>query len=408
MFVRLLPPLILFSACSGIPRDVTDASGDIGDVVEGTNAFTFAMYREVVEDLDTNVFISPFSLSAALSMTMAGSSGTTRTEMQEVLGASDPDAWHPAFGALVRDLDGIDKNRDYTLQIANRLFGLPDVPWSPTFLEICADDYGAPLEPTDFASDPEAGRSRVNDWVADQTSNRIRDLLPAGSVDTSTRLVLANAIDFEAQWATPFDAAKTFDGDFTRLDGSTVTTPIMSIDTKELREARLAAGLFDGGLVVRLPYGDKEELSMLLVVPASPDGLPDLEQSLTAERFDDWVGALDSSFTDIALRMPKFEMTFEVDGMPLLAELGIPSIFSADLAAMTDPPGNGLGISGVYHKAFVSVDETGTRASAASAVAVNESGPLLVEATHPFLFAIRDELTGTVLFIGRVMDPTAG
>ena len=391
-----------------VPREVTDGAGEVGRVVDGTNAFTFDVYGEVAEGVEGNVFLSPFSLSAALSMTMAGADGVTLAEMQEVLGATgDASTWHPAFGALIRDLDG-DYDRAYTLSIANRIFGAPDYPWSEAFLSVCESDYGAPLESTDFAADPEAARTRINDWVLEKTNDRIEELLPGGSITSNTRMVLANAIYFLAQWDTPFDPEDTSDLDFTRLDGTTVTAPIMMMETKQLEEHGLSMGFIEGGTVVRLPYGG-DEVSMIVVVPDEADGLPALEAGLTAEVFDGWLGELGNPGADLMLRMPRFEIELEVDGIPLLTELGMPSLFgAADLSAMTDPPGNGLAVSGVFHKAFVKVDEAGTEAAAASAVVVNESAPPFVDATHPFLFAIRDDLTGTVLFVGRVMDPTAG
>ena len=411
--IRALLPLLLLPACTGgetegVPRTLIDSSGDVGPVVVGTNAFTFDVYGEAVEGTDANTFVSPFSLSAALSMTMAGASGDTLAEMQQVLGADDPATWHSGFGSLIRDLDG-DFGRSYQLEIANRLFGAPDYPWSEAFLGICSDDYGAPLEPTDFASDPEAGRKRVNDWVAEQTNDRILDLMPPGSVSASTVLVLANAIYFLADWATPFDPEDTNEsGTFTRLDGTTVTAPIMRLETKELKDDGLSLGFIDGGTVVRLPYGG-DEVSMVLVVPDAVDGLPALEQGLTDAVFDDWLTTLGSPGADVSLMMPRFEMEYTLDAIPLLTELGMGSLFaSADLSAMTDPPGNGLFVSGVFHKAFVKVDEKGTEAAAASAVAVDESAPPFIDATHPFLFAILDDLTGTALFVGRVMDPAAG
>lgn len=395
-----------------VPRQVVSRTGDLGSVVDGNNTFAWDVYREIAADAPGNVFVSPFSMSAALGMTLAGADGETLTEMSQVLGVTLPEpAWHSAFGGLIRDLNG-EFDRGYTLYVANRLWGQEGYPFEADFLATNRDDYGAPLEPWDFRADPEGGRERVNGWVAEQTQDRIQDLLPAGSVTVDTRLVLANAIYFLGDWAVPFDPEDTVDGPFTRLDGSTVTAPIMSLDTSDLEENPFSIGFFDGGTVVRLPYQD-DEVSMLLVVPDATDGLPALEAAIDAGVVDGWFGALDSSSASFYLRMPKFEVTFESDLVPVLGALGMSTPFSADTAnfdrmAQAQEDGR-LFITGVYHKAFVKVDEVGTEAAAASGVVVGvESAPPMVDATHPFLFVIRDDLTGSVLFVGRVLDPTAG
>jgi len=394
-----------------VARKVTSPQGDTGVVVAGSNGFTWDMYGALVADAgDDNVFFSPFSMTSALGMTLAGAEGQTQTEMSDVLGVSgDEAAWHTALGALTRDLSG-DLDRGYTLHIANKLFGQQEYPWNEDFLAVCSDDYGAPFEPVDFVSDPEAERVAVNEWVADQTEDRIEDLLPIGSVTVDTRLVLANAIYFLADWETQFDPEDTRDGAFHKLDGSTVTAPLMSLDTEGVEEHHIETAWTDDAAIVRLPYKD-DEVSMILVVPHALDGLPDLEAGLDAARFDQWVADLEPA-GDVLVTMPKFEFEWEADLVPVLEDLGMPSAFdreTADFTGMADtPPEEGrLRITGVFHKAFVKVDEVGTEAAAATGVVVGtDSAPEPIYADHPFLFAIRDDLTGAILFVGRVTDPS--
>lgn len=410
--------LALLSACPGtsdvnpdrVPRAVTSREGDLGAVVDGHNAFSFALYRELVSDPTSgNLFYSPFSVTSALGMTRAGARGTTLTEMSDVLGGAplEEATWHNELGALTRDLSG-DQDRGYTLHIANRLFGQTGYPWETEFLGICADDYGAPLESWDFVADPEGGRERVNTWVADQTEDKIQDLLPEGSVTDATRLVLANAIYFLGDWAFPFDEDDTRDRTFTRLDGSTVDVPTMHLQSENYDEPTFEVAFGDDVAVVRLPYQD-DELSMVLIVPNAVNGLPAVEASLDAEQYASWVADLGPG--ELVLSMPKIEMRTAVDLKGPLSNLGMPTAFdssAADFTGMAVVPEDGvLHIDGVYHQAFVKVDEHGTEAAAATGVVVGvDSAPIEVAADRPFLFVIQDDLTGAILFVGRVLDPS--
>jgi serpin B len=387
---------------------VVSAAGDVGAVVEGHNGFTFDLYTELLKTAgDDNVFYSPFSTTSALGMTMAGAEGTTETEMMDVLGVTiDQADWHTALGDLTRDLSG-DLDRGYTLHVANRIFGQTDYPWEQPFLDVCETDYDAPLEVWDFASDPEGGRERVNDWVAEQTEDRIEDLLPAGSVTGDTRMVLANAIYFLADWETPFDPDQTDDGTFTLLDDSTVTVPLMFLDTEEREEHGIQLGWVDDVSVARMPYQDGE-VSMVLLVPDVADGLAALEADLDAATYATYLGSLSDG--DGVVVMPRIEMEYEVELKDVMADLGMASAFdsaTADFTGMADAADGRLHIDGIFHKAFVSIDEYGTEAAAATAVVVGvDSAPPMVRADHPFLFVVQDDLTGAILFVGRVTDPS--
>lgn len=389
-----------------VARTVKTAEGDTGVVVRGHNTFTWEAYGALAADAgDGNLFFSPFSITSALSMTMAGAKGSTADEMKAVLHA-EGEGWHRALGALTRDLDGA-YERGYTLNIANKLFGQTDYPFEAPFLAVCADDYGAPLERWDFRADPEGGRALVNDWVEEKTEGKIVDLLPMGAVTDGTRLVLANAIYFYADWALAFDPEETTDAGFTKLDGSSVTVPMMNMDLEDVEEHGIEAGWADGVTALRLPYQD-DEVSMVLLIPDAADGLPDVEAALNAETYRDWTS--DLSRVDVPIAMPRVEMRYDKELSPTLAGLGMPTAFTdaADFTGIAIPPEDGvLKITGVFHQAFVSIDEAGTEAAAATAVVVgNDSAPEPIRADRPFVFVIQDDLTGAVLFVGRVTDPS--
>jgi len=398
-----------------VDRRITSAEGDVGVVVRGNDAFAWDLYGELATD-DENLFFSPFSISAALGMTYAGTAGTTRDALGTGLHVDLDDAeWHAAFGDLVDDLNG-DKVRGYRLAVANRLFGETGYPWKQDFLDTCSEDWNAPLQEVAFSSDPETGRQIVNDWVADQTQDRIPELIPPGVISSDTRMVLANAIYFKGDWWTQFDEAETTRADFTRLDGSTVQVDMMKLDTEGNEDARIrSTWIPDLAVVARLPYED-DEVSAYVIVPDEVDGLPDLEAQLDAESFRDWIDPIDEpgeGNDGIMVEIPRFELRWSGSLVPALTNLGMGELFdpqTCDLTGMAEgSAGEDLVVADVIHEAWVRVDEEGTKAAAATAVVVNDtSAPMPVRADHPFLFVVRDDLTGSLLFVARVMDPTAG
>jgi serpin B len=422
-FALLFSPIILLSACDTdslngdtdgtddtvdrVARVVVSPDGGIGHIVDSHNTLAWDLYGELADDDDDNIFFSPFSTTAALSMTYAGAEQATQTEMEDVLNVDLlEDTWHQAVGEYIQDLNG-ELGRGYTLTIANQLFGQTGYPFEPAFLEVCEQDYDAPLENWDFISDPEGGRQNVNSWVEDHTNDRIVDLLPQGSVTGDTRLILANAIYFLADWETAFDPEDTVDRPFTISTGSEVTVPMMYMDIGGMEDTSIETGRTEGLALVKLPYQDNE-LSMILIVPDAVDGLADVEAQLSQETFDGWLAALRPS--DATLFMPKFTLEYQAELSTPLIDLGMPSAFDSSIANFTgiaDAPDVNLFITGVVHKAFVAVDELGTEAAAATAVVVGtESAADFINVDHPFLFAIRDDLTGAILFVGRVTDPS--
>jgi serpin B len=387
------------------PAEVGPA--DVTKLVDGNTAFALDLYQRLREQ-EGNLFYSPYSISLALAMTYAGARGETEAQMAEALRFSLPqEQLHVAFESLAQALasrgegaEGKDEE-GFRLNVANALWGQEDYHFLEAFLELVDRYYGGGLRPVDFVGSPEQARETINAWVEDETEGRIQDLIPAGLLDALTRLVLTNAIYFNAAWAEPFESDFTQDGPFYLLDGGEISVPMM----RQTTSLPYHAG--EGYQAVELFY-DSYELSMVILLPAE-GGLEAFESSLDAEKLASIIQEL--SHEQVALTMPRFEFDAEFSLKQALAALGMAQAFTddADFSGMT---GNReLFISEVLHKAFVSVDEAGTEAAAATAVVMKESAapaePIEVTLDHPFLFLIRDVQTGTILFLGRVVDPSA-
>ena len=376
---------------------------DLKALVQGNNTFALDLYRELSNG-QGNLFFSPFSISQALAMTLAGARGETERQMTNTLHYELPQSTlHPSFNALDRELASrgqglqVEENQFFELNIANAIWGQQGYEFLPDFLDVLAENYGAGLRPADFVGAPEESRARINDWVSEETQDKIRDLLPFGAVDSNTRLVLTNAIYFNASWQWPFDKRLTRELPFHLTGGSVVEVPMMTETSRDFYG--YVKG--EGYQAVDVPYSSGE-MSMTILLP-DEGTFGEFEDSLSAQ-------ALERIFEDIeirhiALTMPLFELESEFSLDKTLAEMGMPEAFGAgaDFSGMTGT--RGLWISKVVHKAFVSVDEEGTEAAAATAVVVQESGPTQVTVDRPFIFLIRDRATGAVLFLGRVMNP---
>jgi serpin B len=396
---------------SGLSRDTSPQvpAGDLESVVAGNNAFALALHKRLVEP-GKNVATSPYSISTALAMVWAGARGDTASQMAEALHFTLPQSrFHPAYDALDLALEAPSTCSGgctpFTLRITNDAWVQKGYPFVPAYLDTLAVSYGAGVRPLDFAASPEASRQTINDAVARATEDRIRDLIPSGGIDPSTRLVLTNAVYFKGDWETPFLPEATRPDPFHLLDGSAVDVPFMNGHFS----ARVATQpAYDA---IELPYRDSH-FAMTFVAPNA--GTFDAFESA----FD--VAALasvDAAMTreEVAVSMPKFRLTWQKRLNDALAALGMTDAFSsarADLTGIASPvPGDGtLHVSGVVHQAFVAVDEKGTEAAAATAVVAGGGGappppPIPVIVDRPFLFLIRDRTTGQILFLGRVVDP---
>jgi serpin B len=376
-------------------------------LVEGNSAFAFELYQALKGE-EGNLFYSPYSISLALAMTYAGARNETAQQMADTLQFMlDQDSLHPAFnwldaelatrgeGAAGKDGEG------FRLNIVNAIWGQKDYEFLSDFLDVLAENYGAGLRILDFITEAEKSRLTINDWVSDQTEDRITDLIPQGVITELTRLVLTNAIYFNAAWAYPFDEDMTADNPFYFLDGGQVIVPMM----KQTESFGYTEG--EGYQAVELPY-DGDELSMVILLPEAGK-FAAFEEGLQAQQVGDIIGNLQP--TEVALTMPLFEFESEFSLTDTLAGMGMPIAFTenADFSGMTGKPE--LLISDVMHKAFVAVDEAGTEAAAATAVPMELTAvpepPLDVPIDHPFIFLIRDIETGSILFIGRVLNPSA-
>jgi serpin B len=391
---------------SDLPRETSPSvsAEDLTELAEGNQAFALDLYQALLEEEDGNLFYSPYSISAALAMTYAGARNVTEKEMAEVLHFKLPqDRLHPAFNALDLLLTsrGGDGDDGFQLNIANALWGQKGYEFLSEFLDMLAENYGAGLRVLDFGRDPEKARQIINDWVYEKTEEKIEDLIPKGIIDPATRLVLTNAIYFNADWRYPFEKSDTYDGDFHLVDGTVVTVPLMS-QTESFRY-----GEGEGYQAIALPYVGGE-MEMVIILP-SVGQFENFERSLNAEKVNEILNSVQT--TEVALTLPKFEFESDFSLSEILIEMGMPSAFG--MGAGTDFSGIdgtlNLAIKEVIHKAFVSVDEEGTEAAAATAVIIAEMAAV-ADATEmridrPFIFMIRDMETGTVLFLGRVMNP---
>jgi serpin B len=379
---------------------------DIESLVDGNTAFALDLYKQLL-DYNGNLFYSPYSLSLALAMTYSGARGETAQEMKDVLNFYlSQDILHPAFNWLDIELakrgeetEGKD-DEGFRLNIVNAIWGQENYKFLDDFLDVLAENYGAGLRILDFINSTEESRKNINDWVSEQTEGRIEELIPEGAIDALTRLVLTNAIYFNAAWMYPFDEANTTDGDFILINGDKVKVPMMN----QTELFNYTEG--DYFQAVELPY-DGNELSMLIVMP-DEGSFSSFEQSLDNGLLDNIIGQMQTK--QVILTMPKFEYKTEISLKEILPAMGMPTAFSglADFSGMTG--NNDLFIGDVLHQAFVSVDEAGTEAAAATAVIMKlTAAPEVVTLSidHPFVFLIRDIKTDTVLFFGKVVNPKA-
>ena len=381
-------------------------ANELAELVSGNNQFAFDLYRQVRQGTD-NLFFSPYSISIALAMTYAGARGETAREMARAMQFYLPaDGLHPAFNYLDRQLasrgegaQGKDE-KGFRLNVVNAIWGQKDYAFLSDYLDVLARNYGAGLRVLDFKTQPGPSRVTINKWVEEQTESRIKDLIPEGAIDSLTRLVLTNAVYFNAAWESQFKESATAPGVFHLIDGKEVTVPMMR------QTASFGYGEGAAFTVVELPY-DGNELSMVILLPDKGQ-FEAFENALDNDVLREAVDSLQRTRLDLA--MPKFKMETSFGLNDALVDLGMVSAFDPGAADFSGMGGTrDLYITDVVHKAFVEVDEAGTEAAAATAVIVGQTSvpadPIRVTIDRPFLFLIRDIETGTVLFLGRVMDP---
>jgi serpin B len=378
---------------------------DLETLVTGNTSLAFDLYQ-ALRQKDGNLFFSPHSISLALAMTYAGARGETERQMADTLHFMlSQERLHPAFNALDLELASRSEQVDeqegeaFQLKIANSIWGQKGYTFLPEFLDLLAQDYGAGMNLVDFIEATEDARHTINQWVSDHTEEKIKDLIPQGAIDPLTRLVLANAIYFNAGWRYPFEEAQSFEDSFYLQDGSQVTATFMSL------EKQLSYAQGEGYQALVLPYVGGSTAMVILLPDADQFGA--IEASLNSEYVSQILG--DLHWQTVHLKMPRFEYESSFGLRNVFSELGMPNAFQeADFSGIDGT--KNLAITDILHKAFISVDEEGTEAAAATAVIIGltsapTESPIKLTLDHPFIFMIRDMETGTMLFLGRVMNP---
>jgi len=377
---------------------------DTAALVAGNSAFAFKLGR-AIEHAGANVIFSPWSISAALAMTYAGARGETECEMAAALNFMlEPERLHPAFNSLEAQLirQAEEQGKGFILRTVNAIWGQKGFEFLPGFLDVLAQNYGAGINLVDFIKKTEESRAAINTWVSDKTAGKIPELVGRGAVNTLTRLVLTNAIYFKGAWKHPFEPHRTSDGLFRLPDGEEIFVPMMY-------QTRLFAySETEGCQAVELPYKGGQA-SMLLILPGRGE-FDAFSRTLEVEKLGSITAGLKPR--DVTLTMPRFKFEFSLSLKQALSKLGMASAFTsqADFSGMSGD--SELYLQDVLHKAFVAVDEEGTEAAAATAVMVGIKMymPLSVRMTldRPFIFLIRHNATGTILFAGQVANPAAG
>lgn len=399
-----------------VSADVDRVAGDeaaVPGLVAALHATGGALYGSVAADPGTNVAISPYSVLVAMALTLNGAKGATQQQIVDLYGGADVATVNGGLNALTAHVEGLagpvekadGTKTELALDAANALFGQQDVTWEEPFLETLAREYGAGLQTVDYVGDTEAARGAINSWTAEQTHDKIPEIIPGGALTPDVRMVLVNTLYLKAPWETPFEKELTQSTPFTTLAGESVQVPMM--DGGGPTGVPAASG--DGWVAAQLAYAGAAT-AMTIVLP-DEGRFEEVEADLVAGALPGYLSALRPQM--VVLKVPRwtFRTQAPLDGP--LAALGVVDVFdhaTADLSAMTRD--ESLYVGAVLHEVFIAVDEEGTEAAAATAVmAVATSMPVVdleLVADRPFLFVIHDVEHGTPLFVGRVLDPTAG
>ena len=405
--IRQLPKIVTMGLMlsTGLPLTAGAQAAQSQALVEGNTAFALDLYSRLKSG-PPNLFFSPYSISTCLAMTYGGARGDTAAQMAQVLHFSkDARQLDSSFSALQHQLNEAGEQKGIQLNVANALWAQQGHAFLPAFLNAARDEYQANVNQADFKTGAESARGEINHWVAQKTQDRIKDILPPGSVDSMTRLVLANAIYFKGAWAAPFRAAETRPLPFHVSADSQIQAPLM-------HHAESVRYMEDDSLqAVEMPYSGYG-LSMVVLLPRRIDGCGDLESRLTPALLSNSLTQMKQQKVEIFLPKFKQDSAFELNGA--LAKMGMPDAFGskADFSGMDGT--RQLYISGVFHKAWVEVNEQGTEAAAATATTIKSlsmarplAPPPVFRADHPFIFLIRDTRSGSLLFLGRLAQPSS-
>jgi serpin B len=364
------------------------------------NAFTADTYKQLAKK-DGNLILSPFNIAAALSMVLAGARGQTAQEIQSVLHVHYDATYDADFGSMLAGLNKAGTTEGNQLLTANGVWLQDGFVIRKAYETTLQKYYQAPPKLIDFKANADAARGEINAWVEQHTKEKIKDLFPPGSLNASTRLVLASAIYFYGKWQQPFVPTRTTPAPFTLPGGGTVQTSFMN------QTSHFAYSETPAAQVLEMSY-QGTGIAFDILLPKSAGGLRDLEKSLTPENLTGWLGHFANQNVEVSI--PKFRAESAFNLSATLSAMGMPTAFTnqADFSGIAQ---SRLAISGVFHKAFVDVSEQGTEAAAATGIGVQATAarpvekPVIFRADHPFLFVIRDTRTGAVLFMGRLTNP---
>jgi len=387
----------LLGQVATLPADEPDP--DLKKLVVANTEFAFDLYSRLRTD-SGNILVSPYCVSSVLAMACAGASGNTEKEMSSALHFSSEsrEMTHFMFRRLNERLRKDSESGNPEITIAESLWSQQGYPLRPEYLSLMRTNYGALVTPLDYASDPGKARIQINNWISRRTNERIRDIIRPGDLNRSTRLVLVNAISFRAKWAVMFDADKTASADFRMLDGTSRPIPMMQ------RKGMFSLYENDSLQVLELPC-EGGTFSMIVVLPRDPMDLPRLESSLAPGELEHWRSGMSERL--LHAWMPRFSIrcgTMNLESA--LTDMGMVDAFSRDANFSGMDESKSLFLDAVLHKAQIEVNEEGTEASAAAVVPLTK-GPRLMSfrADRPFLLLIRDRESGTILFMGRFVEP---
>ena len=377
-----------------LPRALTAAERQL---VSSGNGFSFSLFRQVqaATNAGANIFVSPLSVATALGMTLNGAAGETEAAIRSALGLDGlaRDDINRSFRDLIALLEGLDGRVEFA--IANSIWAREGVVFDPQFLEVNRQYFAARVEALDFSAPGAA--ATINDWVDERTRGRIPTIVDDG-LPPDLLLFVVNAIYFKGDWTRPFDAALTRGAPFALSSGDSVDVPTMTHGTA----IEVRSGHSGGVQVLELPYA-RGAFSMLVLAPDDPAALDAVANALDPDAWEEWVSRLQDG--EAMVYLPRFSFSFDVTLNDALDSLGMGLAFTGAADFTRVRPEGGLSISEVRHKAFVDVNEAGTEAAAATSTSIIDSGPAIIRIDRPFLFILRERLTGTVLFLGRVMDP---
>ncbi len=373
-------------------------------IIDGNNKFAFNLYHQVQGGTTgSNLFFSPFSISTAVAMVYAGARTETALQISQTLNFQQGEKFHIDYSQLLKELVEGAENK-IKLNIANGLWAQKDYKFLDSYFDFVKSNYRSELKNVDFTDNTERENTRkeINVWVEQKTNDKIKDLLSQGDLNSMTRLVLVNAIYFYGNWEEPFNKQRTEPKDFTLLNGNKINIPFMTqrSNYKYYEDAKIQA--------IEIPYKDNKA-SMVIFLPKKNKWITEFENSFDYKYYQDIINALQSH--EVRLSVPKFQTTCKISLGTILSQMGMPLAFSsnADFSGMTGK--KDLFISEVIHQAFIDVDEKGTEAAAATAVVMKMTSirmpdePKIFNADHPFVFLIKDNTTGSILFMGKIMNP---